>query len=273
MVNEIINKLQEYFHDKNIVVAFSGGLDSTVLLEIARKTSQSVLPVIVKSSLVPAKDTQYAIGYLTSRRIKYRIISVNPLKHPKITENSPDRCYYCKTLIIQSIIKEVQSHNYDIIVEGSNETDLSDYRPGLKAVKELGIKSPYLELNITKEEIKQIASKMELEIVKKPASTCLATRIPYGQQISETTLEKIEQAEIIIREIFGVTTLRLRAHENIARIEVPISEMGIFLEEEKREMLVMKLRRLGFHYITIDLEGYRQGSMNIPLPQDVIDSE
>ena len=273
MVNEITIKLQEYFQDKNIVVAFSGGLDSTVLLEVARKVSQSVLPVIVKSSLVPAKDIKYAVDYLTNIKMKYKIVSVNPLDHPEVTENNPRRCYYCKTLIFQSIIKEIEKLDYDFIVEGSNVTDLSDYRPGLKAVSELGIKSPYLEMEITKEQIKQIASNMKLEVVKKPATTCLATRIPYGQQITETKLDAVEKAENIIQSIFGVLTLRLRAHGDIARIEVPVSIMNKFLDNEKRERLIKELKELGFHYITIDLEGYRQGSMNIPLPKEVIENE
>ena len=273
MPKELIDKLHEYVRDKKIIVAFSGGLDSTVLLEIARKVSHDVLPVIVKSSLVPAKEIKFAIDYLTSRKIRYKVISVNPLEHPEVLENNPKRCYFCKMLIFQSLIRETEELNYDFIIEGSNETDLSDYRPGLKAVKELGIKSPFIELNVTKAEIKQIAENMGLEVVQKPATTCLATRIPYGHKISETKLERIEQAEIIIKEIFDVTTLRLRAHENIARIEVPISKMKIFLDNEKREKLVLELKELGFLYITIDLEGYRQGSMNIPLPQEVIDNE
>ncbi|MCG3224570.1 MAG: ATP-dependent sacrificial sulfur transferase LarE [Candidatus Heimdallarchaeota archaeon] len=273
MVNEIISKLQKYFHDKNIVVAFSGGLDSTVLLEIARKTSQSVLPVIAKSSLVPAKDIQYAVDYLTNRKIKYKIVSVNPLDHPEVAENNPRRCYYCKTLIFQSIIKEIEKLDYDFIVEGSNVTDLTDYRPGLKAMSELGIKSPYLEMGITKETIKQIASKMELEVVNKPATTCLATRIPYGQQITKTKIDAVEKAENIIQSIFGVSTLRLRAHDEIARIEVPVSIMNKFLENERRERLIKELKEIGFNYITIDLEGYRQGSMNIPLPKEVNEYE
>ncbi len=273
MVNEISNKLQEYFQDKNIIVAFSGGLDSTVLLEIARKVSKSVLPVIVKSSLVPAKDIRYAVDYLTNKKIKYKIVSVNPLEHPEVTENNPIRCYYCKTLIFQSIIEEIEKLDYDFIVEGSNVTDLSDYRPGLKAVSELGIKSPYLEMEITKEQIKQIASDMKLEVAKKPATTCLATRIPYGQQITLTKLDAVEKAENIIQSIFGVSTLRLRAHDDIARIEVPVTIMNKFLDNEKRERLIKELKELGFHYITIDLEGYRQGSMNIPLPKEVLEYE
>jgi len=273
MVNEIISKLQEYFQDKNIIVAYSGGLDSTVLLEAARKVSQSVLPVIVKSSLVPAKEIKYAIDYLTIRKMKYRVVSVNPLNHPEVIENNPRRCYFCKTIIFQSIIEEIENLEYDFIVEGSNVTDLSDYRPGLKAVSELGIRSPYLEMKITKEQIKQIASEMKLEVVKKPASTCLATRVPYGHQITESKLDVIEKAENIIQAIFDVTILRLRAHENIARIEVPVSDMDKFLENEKRERLLKELKELGFDYITIDLKGYRQGSMNIPLSKEVIENE
>ncbi|MCG3221453.1 MAG: ATP-dependent sacrificial sulfur transferase LarE [Candidatus Heimdallarchaeota archaeon] len=267
MPKDIISRLEKYFRGKKVVIAFSGGLDSTVLLEIALQSASNVLPVIVKSTLQPAAEIKHAIEYLARAKIKYEILGVNPLEHPEVVENDPRRCYYCKRLIFQTIIKETKKYEYDFIAEGSNVTDLSDYRPGLEALVELGIQSPYLKLKITKEEIKKVAIKLNLEVKDKPATTCLATRIPYGNKLSEEKLNRIDIAESIIRETFPVFNLRVRDHGDVARIEVSMQDMRYFFEKGKIEKIIDKLKGLGFDYIALDLEGYRQGSMNIPIPE------
>jgi len=267
MPKDTINRLEKYFRNKKVIIAFSGGLDSTVLLEIASRSASKVLPVIVKSTLQPAIEIKHAVDYLTNSKMKYKLLGVNPLEHPEVVENDPRRCYYCKKLIFQTIIEETRKYNYDMIVEGSNVTDLSDYRPGLEALEELGINSPYLKLKITKEQIKEIAKLLNLEVKDKPATTCLATRIPYGNKLSEEKLDRIDAAESIIRETFPVFNLRVRDHSDVARIEVSSQDMHYFFNKEKIEIVVNKLKKLGFNYIALDLEGYRQGSMNIPLPR------
>ncbi|NPD89836.1 MAG: ATP-dependent sacrificial sulfur transferase LarE [Asgard group archaeon] len=267
MPKDIISRLEKYFLDKKVIIAFSGGLDSTVLLEIALQSASKVLPVIVKSTLQPAAEIKHAENYLARTKIKYEIFGVNPLEHPEVVENDPRRCYYCKRLIFQTIIEETKKYNYDFIAEGSNVTDLSDYRPGLEALKELRIQSPYLKLKITKEEIKKIAKKLNLEVKDKPATTCLATRIPYGNKLSEEKLNRIDIAESIIKSTFPVFNLRVRDHGDVARIEVSMQDMHYFFEKGKLEKIINKLKDLGFDYIALDLEGYRQGSMNISIPK------
>ncbi|MHA1954308.1 MAG: ATP-dependent sacrificial sulfur transferase LarE [Candidatus Heimdallarchaeaceae archaeon] len=267
MPKDVISRLEKYFQGKKVILAFSGGLDSTVLLEIALQSASKVLPVIVKSTLQPAAEIKHALEYLTRAKVKYEILGVNPLEHPEVVENDPRRCYYCKKLIFQTIIEETKKYNYDFIAEGSNVTDLSDYRPGLEALKELDIKSPYLKLRIAKEEIKNIARKLNLEVRDKPATTCLATRIPYGNKLSEEKLNRIDKAESIIRESFPVFNLRVRDHGDVARIEVSTQDMHYFFEKEKLEKIINKFKDLGYDYIALDLEGYRMGSMNIPIPE------
>ncbi len=263
MISEQINNLNQYFKDKKVVIAFSGGIDSTVLLEFALQSAKEVLAVTVKSSLVPMDEMDFAVRYLQSRDIPYRLLQVNPLDHPNVAKNDIKRCYYCKRLIFESIIDETKEFKPDIIVEGSNISDLSDYRPGMEAVKELSIKSPFLELNISKKEIRGLSKIMSLEISEKPATTCLATRIPYGQEITEERLKKIELAESIIKEILPISVLRVRDHKEIARIEVLEEDMMKIMKSDHRNLIREKLKQLDFSYITLDLGGYKQGSMNI----------
>ena len=268
MPKNIVSRLENYFKNKKIVVAFSGGLDSTVLLKVASRSASKILPVIVKSTLQPVEDIKNAIEYLTKIKLKYEVLDFNPLEHPKVIENNPRRCYFCKKLIFQTIIEETKKYNYDAIVEGSNVTDLSDYRPGLDALKDLRIQSPYLKLNITKDEIIKVAHLLKLEVKDKPATTCLATRIPYGNQLNEENLSRIDIAENIIRSTYPVFNLRVRDHEDLARIEVSKQDMHYFFERDKLEKIVEKLKKLSFNYITLDLEGYRQGSLNIQIPRN-----
>ncbi len=263
MIKNHIENLSSYFKDKNTVVAFSGGLDSTVLLEFALENAKSVLAITVQSSLVPTNEQDDAVKYLESRNVQFKVLQVNPLKHPKVVINDTRRCYYCKKLIFESIIEESKSFEPDIIIEGSNTSDLSDYRPGLEAIKELGISSPFLDLQISKNEIKGLAQILSLEVAKKPATTCLATRIPYGQTISESKLKKIETAEKIIKDRISISVLRVRDHGDIARIEVLENDFEKFLDKPNRRTIMESLKKLGFSYITLDLIGYKQGSMNI----------
>ncbi len=263
MIKEHLENLNNYFVNKKTVIAFSGGVDSTVLLEFALQNAKSVLAVTVQSSLVPTEEQDYAIGYLKERNVQFKVIQVDPLQHLKVVNNDERRCYYCKKLIFETIIHESKDFDPDIIVEGSNVTDLSDYRPGMEAVKELKIRSPYLELNITKNEIRGLAKILSLKIAHKPATTCLATRIPYGQIISKERLSRIEEAEKIIKKIIPVSVLRVRDHEDIARIEILEENFEMFLQKKTRNKIKQKLKKIGFSYIALDLNGYKQGSMNI----------
>jgi uncharacterized protein len=262
MFEKNIKLLSEYFKDKKIVLAFSGGLDSTVLLEIASETSSSVLPIIVKSSLVPDEELESALEYLEEKGLEYRVLHVNPLNHPQVVENDIRRCYYCKKSIFETIIEDSRSYNPDLIVEGSNVSDLSDYRPGMDALKELGIASPYLQLKIDKNQIKSIAERLDLKVAKKPSASCLATRIPYGQKLDELRLQRIETAEKMIKSYLPISVLRVRDHGDVARIEISQSDFFHFNKIKHRKIM------LGYNHISIDLEGYKLGSMNIGIESE-----
>ena len=241
-------------------------MDSTVLLELAMQTAKEVLPVTIKSSLVPSFELDYATKYLEEKKLHFIVHYVDPLKTKEVKHNDKKRCYYCKKLIFESIIDVTRKFSPDIIVEGSNVSDLSDYRPGLEAVKELLIRSPFLDLNINKKQIRELANDLKLHISKKPATTCLATRIPYGQLINEDRLKRIEEAESIIKQVLDIKLLRVRDHNEIARIEVSEDKISLFLDKDKRKTIIKGLKNLGFSYVTVDLVGYKQGSMNINIP-------
>ncbi|MCE7741747.1 MAG: ATP-dependent sacrificial sulfur transferase LarE [Candidatus Heimdallarchaeota archaeon] len=263
MINNHIENLSNYFKNKKVVIAYSGGLDSTVLLEFAMQNAKEVHAITVKSSLVPQDEQDFAVEYLEARNIQFKVLQLDPLQHPKVVNNDERRCYYCKKLIFESIIEESKNFKPDIIIEGSNTTDLSDYRPGLDAIKELKVNSPFLEFQISKSEIRGLAQILSLDIAEKPATTCLATRIPYGHMITEGKLEKIEAAEKIIKDAIPVSVLRVRDHGEIARIEVSAEDFEKFFDIQIRNSIKENLKELGFSYITLDISGYKQGSMNI----------
>ena len=267
MIRTHIENLNRFFRNKRVVIAYSGGLDSTVLLEFALNNAQSVLAITVQSSLVPLDEQNFAIEYLRSRNVQFKAIEVDPLQHPEVISNTKRRCYYCKKLIFERIIEESLEFNPDFIVEGSNISDLSDYRPGLEAINELNIRSPFLELKISKVEIRGLAKIFTLTIAEKPATTCLATRIPYDQPITVEKLKRIEVAENFIKEEMDIHVLRVRDHEDIARIEIDERDFEKFLENRTRNSIKENLKKLGFSYIALDLAGYKQGSMNINIEE------
>lgn len=263
MINATIEKIKSYFKGKTVVIAFSGGVDSTVLLNLALQSAEKVLAVTVKSTLVPGDELAGAMNYLDKNKIQYKIISINLFDHPEVVENNPRRCYFCKRAIFQQIIENTAEFKPDFIVEGSNVSDLDDYRPGMEAIKELGIKSPFLDFQINKDEIRKLAAYLNLDVFKKPATTCLATRIPYGDKLEKEKILRIERAEYFIRDLLDIQILRVRDHGDVARIEINPQKFKLFFEDETREEITEYLKELGYKYVSLDLQGYNQGSMNI----------
>jgi uncharacterized protein len=245
-----------------VIVAFSGGVDSTFLLMAAREQlGNDVTAVTVISDLIPSEDIRRAQKFLVDHEITHSILEADILSNPDVSANRADRCYHCKLDIYKKIKEFSRSVNIDNIIEGSNADDTADYRPGMKALKELGIRSPLMEAGFTKKEIRAISREKGLDTWDIPASPCLATRIPFGTALSREALQTIMKAEECLHGL-GFSVARIRAHGDIARIEVPADDRLRLLDESASGKIIETFKALGFSYITMDLQGYRMGSMN-----------
>ena len=246
----------------SLVVGFSGGVDSAFLLAAAHEAlGDSVVAVTARSPLVPAADLDEATAFCRERGIRHFTVDFDPLADETVRSNPADRCYHCKKIVFGGITDKARELGIQYVADGSNADDVSDYRPGERAVKELGIISPLREAGLTKSEIRELSKEMGLPTWEKPSAACLASRIPYGEEITEEKLSKIEAAEDFLKGL-GFTNIRVRAHGDLARIELMPKETGRMAEEDIRKDVSYKLKELGFTYVTLDLEGYRMGSLN-----------
>lgn len=258
-------QMAEYAKE-DICLAFSGGVDSSLLLkaaaEAAGKTGKRVFAVTFDSRLHPSCDLEIAKRVARELGGIHAVITVDELAQEEIRRNPVNRCYLCKRRLFQSLKDFAAERNIRIILDGTNEDDMHVYRPGIQALKELGIASPLAELHVTKEEVKAIAAEYGISVASRPSTPCMATRIPYDTEINYEVLEKIAAGEEILRKAIG-GNVRLRLHGDIVRIEV---DSGVFMKVlEMRDELVCELKKIGFLYITLDLEGFRSGSMDIKI--------
>lgn len=246
---------------KKIIVAYSGGVDSTFLLKKAVDVlgNQNVLAVTAKSEVLPEDDYKSAVENSDKIGANLRIIKTCELENPLFSSNPTDRCYHCKKELFTKL-KEISSETgIDYLADGFTVSDLTDYRPGEKAVEEFDGNSPLLEAGLTKEEIRILSKEMSLATWDKPSSPCLASRIPYGNEITSEILNKISEAEKIVKN-FGVKQLRVRHIDHTARIEVDPLEIQTVIGH--KDEISQKLKSLGYIYVSVDLDGYKEGSLN-----------
>ncbi len=248
------------------VIAFSGGVDSSLLLKLACEQGnllgKPVYAVTFNTRLHPKADAKIARDFALSVGAQYYVIDIDELQHPSIINNPTDRCYHCKHYLFSTLRDFAAEHNLRHIIDGTNHDDLSEYRPGLKALSELCIHSPLAELGIGKDRVREMAAQLGLKVSKRPSAPCLATRIPYNTPLDFDTLARLEQGEIVLSNL-GFAVNRIRLHGDIARIEVLPDKLPELLG--MKQQVISQLKSLGFLYITIDLEGFRSGSMDIKI--------
>lgn len=262
--NRKLNKLKKELKKmSSVVVAFSGGVDSTFLLKVAYDVlGDNVLAVTAKSETYPEQELKEAKYLAKFIGVKHKIIETKELLNKNFSQNPANRCYFCKKELfskLKEIAKIAKDQKIKYVLDASNFDDLGDYRPGRTAAKELGVISPLAEAGLTKKEIRFFSKELGLPTWEKPSQACLASRIPYGNEITVKELTKVDRAENFLKES-GFNELRVRNHGEIARIEVPQKYFELILKNN--EKIAQKFKELGFAYITLDLQGYRTGSLN-----------
>lgn len=254
---------------KSVCVAFSGGIDSTLLLHAAHEAlGIAVEAVTVRGMMIPGNETSFAAEYASAKNFKFTVIDIDFSTNPEFIKNDTMRCYHCKKAIFSAILDHARGRNISHVIEGSHTADMADYRPGMKALRELGISSPFIDAGIDKKDIIWISRAMELQGHDRPSSSCLATRIEYGTSLDADLLRRIHTAEELLKSR-GFLQVRIRAHGNIARIEVEPGSVERLSGSAERGRVITAVKSAGFEYVTLDLEGYRQGSMNSGITESV----
>jgi uncharacterized protein len=248
-----------------VVIGYSGGCDSTLLAAVAREVlGDRAVCVLASSETYPATEVEEALE--TAGRLGLTVIRIDTdeLENNDFAANTPDRCFFCKTELFSRLIEIAREHGIDRVVDGANIDDLGDYRPGSRAAAELGVRSPLREAGFTKNDIREVSRRMGLPTWNKPSFACLSSRIPYGTRIEPGILRRLDEAERFLKEL-GFRQVRVRHHGDIARIEVEPEEIPRLASPEVRRQVAAKFKDLAYLYITLDLNGYRMGSMNAVL--------
>lgn len=269
MNSEEITKVKEKFSNlisllheiEGAVLAFSGGVDSSLLLKAMKISGMRILAVTADSETMPEKDLLSSISFAKEAGVEHRIIKTEELLNEAFVSNPPERCFFCKDELFKKIRVIADENSFRFIFDGSNSDDLYDYRPGRKAAALHKVRSPLAECTFTKDEIRSISKELGLNIWNQPSSPCLSSRFPYGQRITPSALMRIEKAEEFLRT-FGIHDIRVRNHGDTARIEVSEKEIHILMIPENRRLVTETLKSLGYRFVSLDLEGYRSGSMN-----------
>ncbi len=251
-----------------VIVAYSGGVDSAFLLKVAVDTlGEKAFGVLAVSPTYPSREYKKAMETARIIGARLEVIETHEIDDPKFIENPVNRCYFCKSELFEKIGEIAQSGKYKNMVDGSNADDLGDHRPGMKALKEKGIRSPLQEAGMTKNEIRELSRELGLPTWDKDALACLSSRFPYGEKIAPEKLSMVDQVENYLYDL-GFRNIRARHMKNTVKIEVAPQQISRFFEEEMRAKILKTIKKIGYTYVTIDLEGYRQGSLNETLPEN-----
>jgi uncharacterized protein len=245
-----------------VMVAFSAGVDSTFLLKIAHMVlGERVVALTATSPTVPPGELEAATAFTTALGCRHVIVDSREMENPSFAQNPANRCFFCKDELYRICHDQARRLGIKTIVDGTNVDDLRDYRPGLKAADALGIRHPLVEAQMTKEDIRGFSRELGLPTWDKPSSPCLSSRFPYGTRITLENLKQVGACEGYLKEV-GFREFRVRYHHDLARIEVGLGELHKLIEADMREAIVAKFRQAGFHHITVDLQGFRSGSLN-----------